>query len=203
VTDAWQDGRVAPVTLEGTLVRLEPLSHAHERDLLVAAQDEEIWRVTIDDPRTPEAMRSYVSRALAARDSGLAFPFAVVHRGEQRAVGATRYHSISFPDRGLEIGFTWYAPRFWRTGVNTECKYLLLRHAFEQLGCIRVEFKTDSRNARSRAAILRLGAVEEGTLRSKVIMRDGHRRDSVYFSILDHEWPEVRDRLERLLEDRA
>ena len=190
---------MAPVVLEGDAVRLEPLSHEHEAGLLVAAQDEEIWRVTIDDPRTPEAMHSYVARALAARDAGTAFPFAVVHRGEGRAIGATRYHAISYPDRGLEIGFTWYAPRFWRTRVNTECKYLLLTHAFERLGCIRVEFKTDARNARSRAAILRLGAVEEGTLRSKVVMRDGHLRDSVYFSILDREWPAAKRRLEEYL----
>lgn len=201
--EAWTDGRVAPVTLEGLLVRLEPLSHDHAADLRQAAQDENIWRVTIDDPRTPEAMQSYVARALEARDAGVAMPFAVVHKGEGRAIGSTRYHSISYPDRGVEIGFTWYAPRFWRTRVNTECKYLLLAHAFEGLDCIRVEFKTDARNDRSRAAILRLGAVEEGTLRSKVIMRDGHRRDSVYFSILDHEWPGVRARLEALLAERG
>ena len=159
---------------------------------------EEIWRVTLDDPRTPQEMHAYVSRALADRDAGTAFPFAVRHLAEGRVVGATRYHSISFANRSVEIGFTWYSPRFWRTGVNTECKYLLLTHAFERLGCIRVEFKTDARNARSRAAILRLGATEEGTLRSKVIMRDGHRRDSVYFSILDREWPAVKKRLEAL-----
>lgn len=201
--EAWTDGRVAPVTLDGSLVRLEPLSHDHEADLRLAAEDENIWRVTIDDPRTPEAMRSYVARALEAREAGVAMPFAVVHKGEGRAIGATRYHSISYPDRGVEIGFTWYAPRFWRTRVNTECKYLLLMHAFERLECIRVEFKTDARNDRSRAAILRLGAVEEGTLRSKVVMRDGHRRDSVYFSILDHEWPGVRARLEGFLAERG
>lgn len=196
---AWTDGRVEPVTLEGSIVRLEPLAHEHEADLLAAAMHEEIWRVTLDDPRTPELMHSYVSRALADRDAGKAFPFAVRHLAEGGVIGATRYHSISHADRAVEIGFTWYAPSFWRTGVNTECKYLLLTHAFERLGCIRVEFKTDGRNARSRAAILRLGATEEGTLRSKVIMRDGHRRDSVYFSILDREWPGVKKRLEALL----
>lgn len=198
-TDAWIDGRIAPVTLSGRIVRLEPLALEHVPELLDAAQDERIWRVTLDDPRTDESMRSYVSRALADREAGRAFPFAVWHLEEGRVIGSTRYHSVSFADRGVEIGFTWYAPRFWRTGVNTECKYLLLSHAFERLRCIRVEFKTDARNARSRAAILRLGAVEEGTLRSKVIMRDGHRRDSVYFSILDQEWPEVKRRLEGMV----
>ena len=196
----WRDGRIAPVTLEGTLVRLEPLGHEHEAALRMAAQDENIWRVTIDDPRTPEAMHDYVARALEARDAGVAFPFAVYHKGEERFIGSTRFHSVSFPHRGVSIGLTWYAPEFWGTGVNTESKYLLLAHAFDRLGCIRVEFNADARNARSRAAILRLGAVEEGTLRSKVLLRDGHRRDAVYFSILDHEWPAVRERLERLME---
>jgi RimJ/RimL family protein N-acetyltransferase len=197
--DPWHGGRIQPVTLEGQVVRLEPLSVAHEPALLAAAQDERIWRFTIHDPRTPELMHDYVRSALSDRDRGEALPFAVYHREADRVIGATRYHSISAPNRGVEIGFTWYAPEFWRTRVNTECKYLLLCHAFDVLGCIRVELKTDGRNARSREAILRLGAREEGTLRSKVIMRDGHRRDSVYFSILDHEWPAVKERLERML----
>ena len=197
--DPWHGGRLHPVTLEGQVVRLEPLSIAHEPALLAAAQDERIWRFTIHDPRTPELMRDYVRSALSDRDRGEALPFAVYHREAGRVIGATRYHSISAPNRGVEIGFTWYAPEFWRTRVNTECKYLLLCHAFDVLGCIRVELKTDGRNDRSRQAILRLGAREEGTLRSKVIMRDGHRRDSVYFSILDHEWPAVKERLERML----
>lgn len=198
-TDPWHGGRLHPVTLEGQVIRLEPLSIAHEPALLAAAQDERIWRFTIHEPRTPELMRDYVLSALSDRDRGEALPFAVYHREAGRVIGATRYHSISMPNRGVEIGFTWYAPEFWRTRVNTECKYLLLCHAFDVLGCIRVELKTDGRNDRSREAILRLGAREEGTLRSKVIMRDGHRRDSVYFSILDHEWPAVKERLERML----
>ena len=195
----WRDGRIAPVTLEGSLVRLEPLSHEHEPALLLAARDEAIWRVTMDDPRTPEAMHDYVARALAAGEAGVALPFAVFHKGAGRFIGSTRFHSVSFPDRGVSIGLTWYAPEFWGTGVNTEAKYLMLTHAFDRLGCIRVEFNADARNARSRAAILRLGAVEEGTLRAKVVLRDGHRRDAVYFSILDHEWPAVRERLSRLM----
>lgn len=194
--DPWRGGRLQPVTLEGHAVRLEPLTHAHEPALLAAAQHEAIWRYTIHDPRTPESMHDYVSSALNDQARGDALPFAVYHREAGRIIGATRYHAISAPNRGLEIGFTWYSPLYWRTRVNSECKFLLLSYAFEQLGCIRVELKTDSRNDRSRAAILRLGAVEEGTLRSRVIMRDGHRRDSVYFSILDTEWPGVRARLE-------
>ncbi|HLS47466.1 MAG TPA: GNAT family N-acetyltransferase [Gemmatimonadales bacterium] len=198
--DPWRGGRLRPVTLEGKVVRLEPLGPEHEPALLAVAQDERIWRYTIHDPRTPEAMRAYVGSALSDRDRGEALPFVVFLRETGEIIGATRFHAISAPNRGLEIGFTWYAPRFWRTRVNTECKYLLLSYAFDRLGCIRVELKTDSRNDRSRNAILRLGAVEEGTLRSKVIMRDGHRRNAIYFSILDHEWPGVKQRLEGLLD---
>jgi RimJ/RimL family protein N-acetyltransferase len=197
--DPWKGGRLQPVVLEGRTVRLEPLTAAHEPALLAAAQDERIWRYTIHDPRTEESMHSYVASALADQERGEALSFAVHHREAGRIIGATRFHSISAANRGVEIGFTWYSPEFWRTRVNTECKYLMLCHAFDVLGCIRVELKTDGRNDRSRAAILRLGAREEGTLRSKVIMRDGHRRDAVYFSILDHEWPAVRERLEGML----
>lgn len=197
--DPWHGDRPAPVTLKGRVVRLEPLEYAHEADLLVAAQHEEIWRWTIAEPRTPELMHEYVATALRERDDGRALPFAVRHRASGRVIGSTRYHGISKADRGIEIGWTWYAPEHWRSPVNTECKYLLLTHAFERLECIRVELKTDARNLRSQAAIGRLGAVEEGTLRSKVIMRDGHRRDSVYFSILDREWPGVKARLEGFL----
>lgn len=197
--DPWAGGRLQPVTLEGTTVRLEPLSLAHEAALLAAAQDERIWRYTIHDPRTPEHMRAYIGAALRDRERGEALPFAVYHREAGQFIGATRYHAISEANRAVEIGFTWYAPRYWRSRVNTECKYLLLTHAFERLHCIRVELKTDARNAQSRRAILRLGAKEEGTLRSKVIMRDGHRRDAIYFSILDAEWPAVKTRLEAML----
>ena len=197
--DPWEGGRLRPVVLEGQTVRLEPLTIGHAPALLVAAQDERIWRYTIHDPRTAESMHAYVASALADQERGEALPFAVHHREAGRIIGATRFHSVSAANLGVEIGFTWYAPEFWRTRVNTECKYLMLRYAFDVLRCIRVELKTDGRNDRSRAAILRLGAREEGTLRSKVIMRDGHRRDAVYFSILEHEWPAVRERLEGML----
>lgn len=193
---AWSGTHPAPVTLEGRVVRLEPLSYAHEAELLAAAQSEEIWRVTLDDPRTPELMHSYVARAIRDREAGLALPFAVRHRALDRIIGSTRYHNVVHADRGVEVGFTWYSPEFWRSAVNTECKYLLLTHAFERLGCIRVELKTDALNERSRAAILRIGASEEGTFRNHMITESGRFRDTVYYSILDREWPNVKRRLE-------
>lgn len=188
-----------PVTLTGQVVSLEPLALEHADALLDAAQSEEIWRHTIDEPRTMDAMRDYIARALADRDAGTGIPFAVRDLGTNRFIGCTRYVNIAPLRRGLEIGFTWYAPEFWRTAVNTECKYLLLQHAFEALRFIRVELQTMSGNARSRAAILRLGAIEEGTLRSRMVRRNGQRFDSVFFSILDTEWPTVKARLDDAL----
>jgi len=144
----------------------------------------------------------YVARALGDRDLGTAVPFAVRHISTNRLIGSTRYTNIAPQGRCLEIGYTWYAPEYWGTGVNTECKYLLLEHAFETLGCIRVEFQVNKDNARSRAAVLRLGAVEEGVLRSRMVRRNGERIDAVFFSILDNEWPAVKARLERALNAR-
>jgi RimJ/RimL family protein N-acetyltransferase len=188
-----------PVTLTGHVVRLEPLSLAHAGALLDAAQSEEIWQHTLDAPRTMEAMQDYIARALVDRDNKTAIPFAVQHRATGGFIGCTRYVNIAPLRRGLEIGYTWYAPEFWRTAVNTECKYLLLAHAFEGLRYIRVELQTMSTNARSRAAILRLGAIEEGVLRSRMVRRNGERFDSIFFSILDHEWPMVKTKLEGAL----
>lgn len=188
-----------PITLTGQVVILEPLSMEHAGALLEVAQSEEIWMHTLDKPRTKEAMQDYIARALGERDNKTAIPFSVRHIKTNRFVGCTRYVSIAPLRRGLEIGFTWYAPQFWGTSVNTECKYLLLKHAFETLQYIRVEFQTMSENARSRAAILRLGAIEEGLLRSRMVRRDGQRFDSIFFSILDNEWPAVKARLEDAL----
>jgi RimJ/RimL family protein N-acetyltransferase len=188
-----------PVTLEGQVVRLEPLSLAHLPDLVVAGDYEDLWRYTLDDNQGEANMRRYVETAVGEWRRGEAFPFAVVHRALGKAIGSTRFAAVSRPNRGVEIGWTWYAPAHQRSAVNTESKFLLLEYAFETLGCIRVELKTDARNARSRAAILRLGATEEGTLRSKVIMRDCYRRDTVYYSILDSEWPAVKERLKAFL----
>lgn len=188
-----------PVTLTGTVVRLEPLALEHLEALVQAGADPRIWEWAVTDAATPEATERYIRVALAEQAEGRSLPFAVRHLEQDRIIGSTRFANIARADRGLEIGWTWYHPDFWRTAVNTECKLLLLAHAFETLGAIRVEFKTDVRNTRSRAAILRLGAREEGIFRSKAILHDGHRRDTIYFSILDHEWPEVRQRLEKAL----
>ena len=188
-----------PLTLTGQFVSLEPLSMEQADDLLEAAQSKEIWLHTLDRPQTAEAMQDYIRRALQDRDDETAIPFAVRHRASNRLIGCTRYANIAPLRRGLEIGFTWYAPQFWRTAVNTECKYLLLKYAFETLLYIRVEFQAMSENARSRAAILRLGAKEEGTLRSRMVRRNGQRFDSVFFSILDNEWPTIKAKLESAL----
>jgi N-acetyltransferase len=192
-----------PITLAGQSVSLEPLSMEHAGALLEAAQREEIWLHTLDKPRTMDAMQDYIARALGERDNKTGIPFSVRHIETDRFIGSTRYANIAPLRCGLEIGFTWYAPQYWRTSVNTECKYLLLRHAFETLQYIRVEFQAMAGNGRSRAAILRLGAIEEGVLRSRIVRRSGERFDSVFFSILDNEWPGVKVRLEQLLESRA
>jgi RimJ/RimL family protein N-acetyltransferase len=149
--------------------------------------------------RTSDDMRAYIEEALLAQASGTALPFATVEQASGRVIGSTRYANIEATHRRLEIGWTWIAPRWQRTAVNTEAKYLMLRHAFETLGCQRVEFKTDSLNERSRNAILRLGAKEEGTFRNHMIAYTGRVRHSVYFSIIETEWPEVKARLEEKL----
>ena len=144
-------------------------------------------------------MANWVRDILSRAEKGTDLPFAVVHLASGRVAGATRYLNIMPNDRGLEIGGTWYGLEFQRTAVNTECKYLLLEYAFEILGCIRVQFKTDLRNERSQRAIERLGAKHEGILRNHMILPDGRYRDSVYYSIIDKEWPEVKTRLEAML----
>ena len=191
---------ITPVTLTGCVVRLEPLSLAHIPDLAEAGDDPAIWEHMLYGNLTDEpAMRAWVEMMLDWQSRGADLPFAVVHVGSGRAVGATRYLNIERHNRGLEIGGTWYGAAYQRTAVNTESKYLLLRHAFEDLGCIRVQFKTDERNLRSQKAIERLGAVKEGVLRSHMVRPDGSVRDSVYYSILDREWPGVKARLEAML----
>jgi len=191
---------IAPVTLTGSVVRLEPLSEQHVPDLTVAAHDERIWRYMLYAyPEDEEKMLAWVRDILARQAAGADLAFAVIHLASGRAIGATRYLEIRPPHRSLEVGGTWYATEFQRTAVNSECKYLLLKHAFETLGCIRVQFKADARNLRSLRAIERLGAAREGVLRNHYILADGGFRDSVYFSILDKEWPGVRARLEGML----
>jgi len=189
-----------PLTLTGTLVRLEPLSEAHVPDLAEAGQDERIWEfLRYGKVTTPEKMRQFVLQLLEWQQGGTDLPFAVILLAAGRAIGMTRYMNIQPADRGLEIGGTWYAAAYQRTGVNTECKYLLLRHAFEDLGCLRVQFRTDLRNLRSQQAIERIGAVREGVLRDHMILPDGTVRSSVIYSILASEWEAVEARLEHLM----
>lgn len=188
---------VRPLTLTGCFVRLEPLSEAHVPDLTAAALDESIWRYMLYDRIVTEAdMSAWVREMLRRQSNGHDLPFAVIHLESGKAVGATRYMEIEPQHRRLEIGGTWYGVAYQRTAVNTECKYLLLRHAFEALGCIRVQLKTDLRNERSQRAIERLGAVKEGVLRNHMITPKGEIRHSVYYSILDSEWPAVKAALE-------
>jgi len=196
-----QPFNVKPVILTGRYVRLEPLSESHIPDLAVAGNDENIWRYMLYGTiRTEADMRGWVEDILNRQRRGTDLPFAVIHLGSRKAIGATRYLDIRPEHRSLEIGGTWYAAAHQRTAVNTECKYLLLRHAFEMLGCIRVQFKTDQRNERSQRALERIGAVWEGILRNHMILEDGTSRHSVYYSIIASEWPAVKARLEAYLQ---
>jgi N-acetyltransferase len=190
---------VQPVTLEGAHVRLEPLTLSHLDALCAVGLDEELWRWTTAQVRSRDEMRQYIEAALEAQRQGSALPFATVERASGRVVGSTRYGNIELRDRRLEIGWTWIGRPWQRTAVNTEAKYLMLRHAFETLGCIRVELKTDALNERSRRAILRIGAREEGVLRKHMITASGRVRDTVYFSVIDSEWPQVKAALEEKL----
>ena len=191
--------QVAPVTLEGRLVRLEPLSLGHYEALCAVGLEPSLWKWTLTTIRTPEDLRGYLDTALAEQAAGKSLPFAIVEKESGRAIGSTRYANIEPAHRRLEIGWTWYGTAWQRTGCNTECKLLLLTHAFEVLKCQRVELKTDALNARSRTAILRIGATEEGTFRKHGIADTGRVRDTTWFSILDSEWPAVKARLEQRL----
>ena len=192
--------KIEPVTLEGNFVRLEPLEESrHFAGLCDIGLDPELWRLVPYRVTTPEEMRGYIRNALAAETTGTALPFAKVERATGRVVGSARYMNIDTANRRVEIGATWIAPPWQRTAINTEAKYLLLRHAFETFGCSRVELKTDALTERSRKAILRIGAKEEGTLRQHMITWSGRLRDTVYFSVLDVEWPAVRLALEQKL----
>jgi len=186
-----------PVILEGKWVRLEPLQLTHADDLFAVAQDDDIWRhMPVPTPTSVANVRTWIQDALDVQARGLFLPFAIIERVANRAVGSTRYLDISSHDRHVEIGWSWLGKAYWRTPFNTECKYLLLKHAFETLRCIRVSLKTDLRNERSQRAIERLGAVREGVWRRVVIMHDGYQRSSVFYSILDDEWANVKARLE-------
>ncbi len=190
---------VKPVTLEGRHVNLVPLSLDHVPALCEVGLDPELWRWTTSIVQTPEDMRQYVETALKWQVEGAALPFAITLRDQDCIVGSSRYAAIERMHRRLEIGWTWIAPAWQRTAANTETKYLMLRHAFERLGCIRVEFKTDSLNEKSRRALLRIGAKQEGVFRNHMIVPGGRIRHSVYFSITDSDWPEVKAGLEQKL----
>jgi RimJ/RimL family protein N-acetyltransferase len=200
-----------PVTLEGEYVRLEPLSLEHHAALSEVGLDPEIWRWTTVHVRTPEGLRMYIEDAITLQKQGSALPFAIIWKEGDTVIGSSRYMNIDAPNRRVEIGATWVAPAWQRTAANTEAKLLMMAHAFETLGCIRVEFKTDSLNEKSRRALAGIGATEEGTFRHHMIVpsmpptparADGTRlRDSVYFSVIAEEWPSVKagliDRLAR------
>lgn len=190
-----------PVTLEGATVRLEPIRREHAQLFWDAAKDalEDIFRWIPYPMRTAEDFQRVVDKAFTEQERGESVVFATVQRSSGRVIGSTRFMNIDRPNRRVEIGSTWIAPAWQRTAVNTEAKYLMLRHAFEAWGCVRVELKTDALNEKSRSAILRIGAKEEGTLRKHVITWTGRIRDSVYFSILDSEWPEARAGLQAKL----
>lgn len=186
---------IAPVVLEGRHVRLEPLSLDHLDDLTAAGAEQALWTYMFADSSDRAGMRDFIEAAQAEQARGVSLPFAVVARDSGRAVGSSRYGNIDRAHHRVEIGWTWYAPAVQRSAVNTESKLLLMTHAFEALGCIRVEFKTDSLNTRSRQAILRLGAVEEGTFRNHMITRSGRYRHTVYYSVVEEEWPPVKEKL--------
>ena len=190
---------VSPVTLEGRHVRLEPMSLAHLGGLCEVGLDQELWRWTTTLVCTPGEMRAYVEQALGEQARGVSLPFATVERASGRVVGATRFGNIDRDNRRCEIGWTWIGSAWQRTPVNTEAKLLMFGHAFDAWGCVRVELKTDSLNERSRRAILRVGAREEGTFRNHMITYTGRLRHTVYFSVIDSEWPGVRARLEEKL----
>jgi N-acetyltransferase len=197
---AWSPLQIElPLTLEGSVVRLEPFRPDHTNEFwnLAKSDLDDIFRWMPYAMGTREHFDNLATKAIAEQERGESVVFATVERSSGRVIGSTRFMNIDRANRRVEIGSTWIAPPWQRTAVNTEAKYLMLRHAFEVWGCIRVELKTDALNQKSRNAILRIGAKEEGTLRRHLITHTGRVRDTVYFSILDSEWPGVKARLTR------
>jgi len=183
-------------TLIGDIIELRPLQLAHAPDLLDAAADGQLWNMTLTVVPGPETIDAYIATALAGQQAGTVMPFVIVERDSGRLLGSTRFWKIDRDNRKLEIGHTWLRASVQRSGVNTEAKYLLLAYAFEQMDCVRVQFTTDELNEKSRAAILRIGAKQEGIVRHERIMPDGRKRNSVRFSLIDSEWPEVKGLLQ-------
>ncbi|KYP81923.1 GNAT family acetyltransferase [Ferroacidibacillus organovorans] len=185
--------------LTGRQVTLIPLREEHIDELFLTCQDEQIWTYLPSSVHTKEDMAEIVERALIDKREGIDFPYAIREHATNQLIGSTRYLDYSAANRHVEIGWTWLAPRVWRTAINTECKYLLLRHGFETLGMVRVQLKTDARNVRSQQAIARIGATKEGILRKHRILHDGYIRDTVYYSIIDEEWPDRKRHLEAMM----
>ena len=193
--------KIEPVTLEGHRVRLEPLQMEHASELYEASRDSGLWTYKpVSQPHSLTEMEHLIASVLQSQQAGACLPFAILSLERGCAVGETRNHSFLLQDHGLEIGWTWLTPSVQRTGVNTECKYLLLSHAFEVWGAIRVQLRTHHLNTNSQRAIERLGAVKEGVLRNHLIMPDGSYRHSVYYSIIQSEWPSVKARLETMMQ---
>lgn len=191
---------LGPITLTGKHIRLEPMRPAHAPALLEAGRAAEIWEWMPTRPVNPATMEGWLKKAMQAESLGQEYPFVVILVPSGRLVGSTRYLDVQEDDRTVEIGWTWYAPDSWSSIVNPEAKYLLMRHAFDDWGAIRVALKTDVRNLHSQAAIKKLGAKYEGLLRNQRIRPDGSYRDTVLFSITDREWPAVKSRLEQRIE---
>ena len=193
---------IEPITLKGRHATLEPLAREHQDALKLAAADGELWRLWYTSVPAPDRTAQYIDSALTMRELDGAMPFVVRLAATGEIVGCTRYFHVDASNRRLEIGYTWYARRVQRSAVNTECKLLLLTHAFETLKCIAVEFRTHWFNHASREAILRLGAKQDGVLRNHQISSDGSYRDTVVFSIIESEWPAVKSHLQFMLERR-
>ncbi|QHC94987.1 GNAT family N-acetyltransferase [Pseudomonas sp. R84] len=188
-----------PTTLQGQRILLRPLQYSDAAALLQAAADGELWNLTVTVVPSASTVDSYLKKALDGRDAGTVLPFVIVLKDTGEVIGSTRFWKIDPLNRKLEIGSSWIAASWQKSFVNTEAKYLMLRHAFEVLDCVRVQFTTDETNQKSRNAILRLGAQQEGIVRHERIMPDGRKRNSVRFSIIDDEWPQVRLHLEQKL----
>jgi RimJ/RimL family protein N-acetyltransferase len=185
--------------LEGNRIILRPLQYADAEALVRAAEDGELWNLSVTVVPSSTTVDSYLKRALDGRDAGSVLPFVIVLKDTGNVIGSTRFWKVDRLNRKLEIGSSWISASWQKTFVNTEAKYLMLRHAFETLDCVRVQFTTDENNQASRNAILRLGAQQEGIVRHERIMPDGRKRNSVRFSIIDDEWPQVRQNLEKQL----
>ncbi len=186
--------------LEGKLVRLEPMTLDHEDGLWEASRDPLTWRwLSVEQPQTRAELRTYVEAALANAAAGTEMPLVTIRQADGRVLGSTRYLALRPEHRSIEVGWTWLTPEAWGTGANVEAKLLMLEHAFESLGCLRVELKTDARNERSRGAMAALPAQFEGVHRKAMLVRGGQRRDSAWYSVIDDEWPEVRANLLRRL----